>query len=109
MQNIKQLSPRNIWGRVVLWLREHHSVALHIACGDITDVEFDGDVYKINTTESFLYELLQSEDNYKDLKTAFANFGIEKFQVVKKDKKISKSQEDIAKLKPIFGNKLIIE
>ena len=93
----------------MLWLREHHLVALHIACGDVTDVEFDGDVFKINTTESFLYELLQSEDNFKDLKKAFSEFGIEKFEVVKKDKKISKSQEDISKLKQIFGNKLIVE
>lgn len=93
----------------MLWLREHHSVALHIACGDITDVEFDGDTYLINTTESFLYELLQSEDNMKDLKTALSNLGVQKFKVIKKEKKLSKSQEDIITLKQIFGNKLIIE
>lgn len=103
-----KMSPRVLWGRVIIYLREHHSVALHIACGDITDVERNGDKFIINTTEEFLYELLKSEENYNDLKKAFANFGINNFEIVKKEKIISKTQEDINKLKNIFGNKLII-
>lgn len=105
------MSARSIWGKIIIYLREHHSVALHIACGDITDVTFDGTIFIVNTTETFLYDLLKSDDNMQDLKMAFKNFGIEKFEIVKKEKVLSKSQEDIKKLKEIFGNnnKLIIE
>ena len=72
-------------------------------------MSYDGKVFKINTTETFLYDLLQSEDNLKDLKQAFENFGIKNFQINKKEKVLSKSALDIAKLKEIFGDKLIIE
>lgn len=103
------MSPRTLWGKIIIYLREHHAVALHIACGDITDVEKVGDKFVVNTTEEFLYELLKSEENYKDLKQAFANFGINSFEIVKKEKILTKSQQDINILKDIFGNKLIIE
>ncbi len=84
-------------------------MALHIACGDITDVTKENDIFYINTTEDFLYDLLKSEENYKDLKNALNNFGINKFEIIKKEKKLTKSQEDILNLKNIFGDKLIIE
>ena len=107
--NAQTMSPRNIWGRVIIYLREHHAVALHIACGDITDVSFDGETFFINTSEEFLYELINTQENLKDLKNAFNNFGINKFEIIKKEKKLTKSQHDLAKLKQIFGDKLIIE
>lgn len=108
-EDIKALSPRNIWGKVIIYLREHNAVALHIACGDITDVGFDDDTFLINTQESFLYDLLKSEENQKDLKNAFESFGIKNFQIIKKEKKLTKSQQDLKILKEVFGNKLIIE
>lgn len=108
-EDVKSLSPRNIWGKVIIFLREHKAVALHIACGDITDVSFDGDTFLINTQESFLYDLLKSEENQKDLQNAFENFGIKNFQIIKKEKKLTKSQQDLKILKEVFGNKLIIE
>ena len=103
-----QMSPRTLWGKIIIYLREHHAVALHIACGDITDVEKVGDKFVVNTAEEFLYELLKSEENYKDLKQAFSSFGINNFEIVKKEKILTKSQQDINILKDIFGNKLII-
>ena len=108
-QSVEVGSARTTWGKIIIYLREHHAVALHIACGDITDVSFDGETFFINTTDTFLYDLLKSEDNLKELKLAFENFGIKKFEINKKEKTIGKSQQDIAKLKEIFGNKLIIE
>lgn len=102
-------SPRNIWGKVVIYLREHHFVALHIACGDISDVKIENECFNIYINEDMLYELLQNPTNMQALKNAFESYGISKFQVIKKDKLLSKSQEDLKVLKQIFGNKLIIE
>lgn len=108
-QNVKGESARNIWGKIIIYLREHHAVALHIACGDIVDVSFDGETFLINTTDTFLYELLKQDENMKDLTNAFNNFNIKKFDIIKKEKILTKSQEDILKLKQVFGDKLIIE
>lgn len=98
-----------LWGKVIIYLREHHAVALHIACGDITEVEQVDGVFKIFTTEDFLYELLQAEDNKQELQKALQNFGIQKFEIIKKEKKLNVSAQDLKILKEIFGNKLIIE
>ena len=78
---VASVSPRTLWGQLIIKLRESHSVALHIACGDITDVDYNGETFFINTTDAFLYELLKSEDNMKDLKNAFESFGIKKFEI----------------------------
>lgn len=103
------LSPRDIWGKVIIYLREHHCVALHIACGDITDVVFDNDKFIIGTTETFLYDLLKSEENQNDLKRALKAFNIENFEVALKEKILTKSQRDIAKLNKYFDGEIIIE
>lgn len=90
-------------------MREHHAVALHIACGDITDVELNNGVFYINTTEDFLYELLKSEENIQELKKAFEFFKIDKFEIIKKEKTLSTSAHDLKILKELFNDKLIIE
>lgn len=108
-QGQQPMSARTIWGKVIIYLREHHAVALHIACGDITDVELNGTTFVINTTETFLYDLLKIEENMNELKKALQNFGINNFEIFKKEKTLTKSQEDILNLKQIFGNKLIID
>lgn len=94
---------------MIIYLREHHAVALHIACGDITDVEVKNGIFYIYTTETFLYELLKSDDNMQELKKAFESFGVKKFEIVKKDKSLTIPQQDMKILKDVFGNKLIIE
>ena len=108
-QNNQPLSARTIWGKVIIYLREHRSVALHIACGDIGDVEFVGDKFIINTTEDFLYELLKNKDNQNDLALALKANGVQNYEVVKKEKTTTKSQRDLEKLKQIFNKDLIIE
>ena len=103
------VSARTIWGRAVVYLREHGAVALHIACGDISDVDFVGNKLEIRTTEDFLYELLKNKDNQNDLTVALSKCGVSDFEVIKKEKILTKSQRDLAKLKEIFGNNIIIE
>ncbi|MBQ9785955.1 MAG: hypothetical protein IJW25_00630 [Clostridia bacterium] len=104
-----KMSARTLWGKVIIYLREHHAVALHIACGDITDVEVKDNKFIINTTDAYMFELLNGEENKKDLTSALNNFGIKNFEIIKKEKVLTKTQEDIIKLKSIFEDKLIIE
>ena len=39
----EHLTAKTLWGRLVIYLREHNQVILHIVCGDIENVKYDGD------------------------------------------------------------------
>ena len=58
MQTKGNLSAKTIWGKVVLFLKEHHQVALHVACGDITDVLVNEHYLVVNVKDSMLNNLL---------------------------------------------------
>ena len=105
----RKLTPRDIWGKVIIYLREHHAVALHIACGEITDVDIKDDTFIIRTAEDYLYELVEIEDNKEILKSAFASVGVTNFKVEKKDKIYNRAGLDIAILKEVVGDLLEIE
>ena len=42
----------------MLFLKEHRQIALHVACGDITDVALDGNNFIINIEDGMMQNLL---------------------------------------------------
>ena len=44
----------------MLYLKEHKKVALHVACGDITNAKIDGDQLVVRSSDSFLIDVLES-------------------------------------------------
>ncbi|MBQ3494603.1 MAG: hypothetical protein IJA69_04225 [Clostridia bacterium] len=106
--DLKSYSPRTQWGKLVIYLREHNNIALHIACGDITEVDVEDGVFKMYTTQDYIIELLSNEENQKQLASAFKWLGYEKFELVKKEKQKG-ANEDIAQLKKYFGNEIKIK
>lgn len=101
------LSPRTQWGKLVIYLREHNNIALHIACGDITEVDVEDGVFKIYTTESYIIDMLESEDNKKQLQAAINWLGYEKYELVQRQKQKG-MKEDIETLKKYFGEDIKI-
>ena len=101
------LSPRTQRGKLVIYLREHNNIALHIACGDITEVDIEDGVFKIYTTESYIIDMLQAEDNQKQLQNAINWLGYEKYELVQRQKQKG-MQEDILTLKKYFGEDINI-
>ena len=87
-QPVKKLSARELWGKLTIYLREHNNIILHIICGDITDVEFDGEIFVINTNE-YTSNILKEQKNQELLNDAFKFFGVEKFEVRKKQKQLT--------------------
>lgn len=84
----------------MLYLREHKNIALHVVCGDITDVSLEGEKLILKTTEQFLYDMLSSEENKKQIKKALAWQGLEyELEVVKLKKPSDLQREDKDKLK----------
>ena len=70
----------------MLYLKEHKKVALHVACGDITNAKI-----KVCKSQESVIEL--------DLK----------FEVVKFENNEQKIAKDVKKLQTFFGNKVEIE
>ena len=109
MTNLNQkLSAKNIWGKIVLYLRENRLIALHVACGDITDVELEGNCLVVRAEDGMIFNLLS--DGKKEIERAISWQGLDIGLRIesKKDVKDAAS-EDIEKLEKIFGNYLKIK
>lgn len=99
----RNASPRTVWGKVVLFLKEHKFIALHVACGDITDVDIMDNYLNINVKDGMLYNLLV--DGKKNIESALRWQGLDymvKINLIEEPK--SKAQEDLEKLNLMFGN-----
>lgn len=93
---------------MVLYLREQRQVALHVACGDITDIQIEGDKLIINIDDGMIYNLLV--DGKRQIENALRWQGLELNVVVNIRKiELSSVEKDIKKLKEIFGDNLIVK
>lgn len=97
-----------MWGKVVLFLKEHKEVALHVACGDITNVKIEDGKLTIYASDSTMLALLES--GKREIERALSWQGLELLvDIVQIEKTISKEEEDLNKLQKMFGNKLKIK
>lgn len=107
---LKQKSAKTIWGKVVLYLKENKHIMLHMACGDIVDVEIKEDQFVINTDELLLYDILTDEKNKTLLKQALTQQALKLDIVINRIFKQSELiQQDIDKLKNLGINLKIVE
>lgn len=105
---MSSLSPKNVWGKVVLYLKEHKKISLYVACGDITDVKIDNGKLLIKASDDFLITVL--EDGKKELENALRWQGLNLELEIVKFKSVSQMRDrDVLKLKKFFGDKLVIE
>ena len=89
----------------MLFLKEHKEVALHVACGDITEVVIQDGKLVITASDQTMISLLES--GKKEIERALSWQGLElAVEILEKKKEISKFEEDYEKLKKMFGNKL---
>ena len=93
------MSAKNIWGKVVLYLRENREVALHVACGDITDVELKGNDFIINVNDGMLQNLLI--EGKREIERAISWQGLE-LNVIFNIKKIEKLENNLKTNKKII-------
>ena len=92
----------------MLYLKEHKKVALHVACGDITNAKIDGDQLVVHSSDGFLVDVLES--GRKEIESAIRWQGLDlKFEVVKYESAEQKINKDIKKIENFFGNKVVFE
>lgn len=102
------MSAKTIWGKIVIYLRENKQVALYVACGDITDVELEGDNLIVNISDNMLWNLLN--EGKREIERAISWQGANvKLNLIFKPIEKSKQEEDIQKLTEFFGNELKIK
>lgn len=100
------MSPKNVWGKVVLYLKEHKKISLFVACGDITDVQIENNQLFIKTSDDFLVSVL--EEGKKELENALRWQGLNmEVKIVKFENDEQLRDKDIIKLKRFFGDKLV--
>ena len=87
---------------MVLFLKEHHKVALHVACGDITNAKIENGDLVIRSSDAFLVDVL--ENGRKDIEAALRWQGLDLgFKIVKFESTEQKIDKDIKKLRALFG------
>ena len=101
-------SVKTVWGKIVLYLKEHKQIALHVACGDITDVQLTDDKLIINTFAGTLVRLL--EEGKREIERALRWQGLDLDVEIKiKELDIDPAQKDIQKLQEVFDDVTIIK
>ena len=97
-----------MWGKILLFLNEHHQVALHVASGHITNVEFDDSNLIVKVEDGMLANLLS--DGKREIENALRWQGLDlSFKVEILVKVISPQEQDIAKLQKLVGDYLIVK
>lgn len=101
------LSAKTVWGKVVLFLKERKMVALHVACGDITDVEIDSGKLIVKVKEGMIVDLLK--EGRREIESALRWQGLDlRLEIETIKEKIDPIKEDIDKLKKMAGEYLTI-
>ena len=103
----QNLSAKHVWGKVVLFLKGHRNVALHVACGEIAEVYIEAYRLGVKVSEGMLAESLK--DGRRESENARRWQGLDlKLEVNLMESKDLPQQEDINKLKKMLGTKLTI-
>ena len=104
----EHLSAKTLWGRVVIYLREHNQLILHIICGDISEVSYENGVLVVWTDQQSTIDLLCEKNNYAELKKAFESFGVNNFEI-KLNSKVQEIETTLKVLKKYFDNVNVIK
>ena len=81
---------------------------MHVACGDITNVEINGDKLIVRSSDDFLLSIL--EDGRREIENAIRWQGLNlSLELLKFESKTQLQEKDIVKLTRLVGNKIKIE
>ena len=103
-------SPKQVWGKLLTRLRESGEAALFVSCGEIEEIEIEGENLVAKTEKEYLYNLIANDQNILSIKRALRYLGIDLGIVIKKvEPKDEKVLKDIEFLKEKFKNNLTVE
>lgn len=106
----EELSPRRIWGKLVVKLKEKGLMALHSACGEQRDVKLVNGKLIVNIRDEFTYNLIKKPENFQkidlELKQINDKINVE-FNLEKRSR--SRLERNLLTLKELFGDEIDIK
>ena len=99
------MSPKTIWGKIIIDFREKNNIMMHLVCGDITNVSVENGVYIIRSDQKNVIDMLNENDNNKELMLELNKYGIKEFKIIQ-DEKAKTDEENILILKKYFDNEV---
>ncbi len=91
-----------------MFLREHHQIALYVACGEISDISLSDNALNVFVKDRTMFTLLH--DGKREIERAMSWQGLEvslNIELVKTE--TTKEEKDIEILKKIFKDKLTVK
>lgn len=106
----EELSPRRIWGKLVVRLKEKGLMTLHSACGEQRDVKLVNGKLIVNIRDEFTYNLIKKPENFQkidlELKQINDKINVE-FNLEKRSR--SRLERNLLTLKELFGDEIDIK
>ena len=106
----EELSPRRIWGKLVVRLKEKGLMTLHSACGEQRDIKLVNGKLIINIRDEFTYNLIKKPENFQkidlELKQINDKINVE-FNLEKRSR--SRLERNLLTLKELFGDEIDIK
>ena len=106
----EELSPRRIWGKLVVRLKEKGLMTLHSACGEQRDVKLVNGKLIVNIRDEFTYNLIKKPENFQkidlELKQINDKINVE-FNLEKRSR--SRHERNLLTLKELFGDEIDIK
>lgn len=110
---IRHIDPKvtagNIWGGVISALRGRDLTALYTACGDVRNINLNGDDLVVYIEDEYLYNIIASEKNVQLLQEIVKDIDGAVCLKIEFAKKEDYVEKDLAMLKRKVGNILQIK
>lgn len=98
------MSAKTIWGTLIGNLRRLNLMTLHTACGEIRDVKLEGNTLIAVVNEDYLFNILTKGQNFEKISFYLRQIDDKiNIQFIKNAKPADFAQENLEKLKRIFG------
>ena len=104
-----KVTASNIWGGVISSLRKRDLTALYTACGDVRDINLDGDELNVFVDDEYLYNIIAGERNIEILHQAVKEVDDVASVKIVYNKKENYVEKDLMTLKRKFGNILQVK
>jgi hypothetical protein len=104
-----KVTASNIWGGVISSLRRRDLTALYTACGDVRDINLDGDELNVFVDDEYLYNIIAGERNIEILQQAVKEVDDVASIKIVYNKKENYVEKDLMTLKRKFGNILQVK
>ena len=110
---IRHIDPKvtagNIWGSIISALRRRDLTALYTACGDVRNINLDGDDLIVFIEDEYLYNIIAGEKNLQLLQEIVQDIDSAVCLKIEFAKKEDYVEKDIIMLKRKVGNILQIK